>query len=100
VRAEERGEPKAAPGVEMVGVGAGAGAGTGIWRGTARRLVLVACSSCVETIGRELQLRHISNDAASSKQPGSPHLFFSEAWSWWCWLATRGAEAETDSCKS
>jgi hypothetical protein len=104
----------AAPGVEVVGVGAGAGAGAGagvgIWRGTACRLLLVACSSCMEiTIGRELQLRQISKnaaskqEAASSKQPGSPHLCFSEAWSW-RWLATRGgeggAEADTNSCKS
>jgi hypothetical protein len=52
-------------------------------------------------IGRELQLRQISKNAASSKQPGSPHLCFSEAWSW-RWLATRGgeAEADTNSCKS
>jgi uncharacterized membrane protein len=65
---EECGGPKAAPGVEVVGVGAGAVAGAGLWRGTAWRLLLVACSSCVETIGRELQLRHISNNAASSEQ--------------------------------
>jgi hypothetical protein len=68
---EECGGPKAAPEVEVVGVGAGAGAGAGagIWRGTACGLLLVACSSCVEiSIGRELQLRQISKNAASSEQ--------------------------------